>query len=143
MNKGIFIGNLGRDADVKTIDGGMTVISFNLAIDESYKNKAGEKISKTQWVNCSFWKNAGQSTEIAKYLTKGSKVCVVGSCSSRAWMGRGDDPQPNSSLECKVIEVHLLGSKPQAGSTTAAPETTQTNEPDAFDKPPVEDDLPF
>lgn len=154
MNKGIFIGNLGRDAELRTLEGGTVAISFNLAIDESYKNKQGEKINKTTWLNCTKWVRNGGSTNISKWLVKGAKVCVEGTMSARAWQNK--EGEPMASLECNVINLELLGGAKPADGTAQTSSTQQqaaTND-DPFNKftqdngsgssdIPIEDDLPF
>ena len=48
-NKAILIGRLGKDPEVRYTQDGAMVASFNMATDESYKNKSGEKVQKTEW----------------------------------------------------------------------------------------------
>lgn len=152
MNKGIFIGNLGKDAEIRTLEGGSVAISFSVAINEGYKDKQGNQVDKTTWVNCTIWKTGGQSTAIAKYLTKGTKVCVEGTVSCRAYMGTASTT-PQASLDLKVGFVELLGSKndgqnQNAGGGYPQQQQAQTNtvQPGAGaggDFPDIEEDLPF
>jgi single-strand DNA-binding protein len=48
VNKAIVIGRLGKDPEVRFTGSGAAVASFSLATDESYKNKDGEKVQKTE-----------------------------------------------------------------------------------------------
>lgn len=155
MNKGIFIGNLGKDAEIRTLDGGAVAIGFSLAINEGYKDKQGNQVDKTTWVNCTIWKTAGQSTAIAKYLTIGTKVCVEGTVSCRAYLGTASNT-PQASLDVKVNFVELLGSKNDGHNQNAGggypqqhqPQNTTTTHAGAGagaggDFPDIEEDLPF
>lgn len=111
MNRYSFIGNLGKDAEVRSTQTGDMVIGFSVAITEKWKNAAGEPQEKTHWVNCSKWVKAGQSTAVAQYLTKGTKVLVEGVPTARAWASQ--DGAANASLEVNVREIVLLGGQQQ------------------------------
>jgi single-strand DNA-binding protein len=43
VNKVVLIGNAGQDPEVRHLDSGVAVANFNLATNESYKDKNGEK----------------------------------------------------------------------------------------------------
>ncbi len=77
LNNCTFIGNLGKDVDVRYMKDGKPVASFSLACSESWKDKTtGEKVEKTEWVNVSAF---GRLAEImSEYLKKGSKIYISG-----------------------------------------------------------------
>ncbi|MEI6574782.1 MAG: single-stranded DNA-binding protein [Bacteroidota bacterium] len=77
MNKLTVIGNIGNDATITEI-GDRKVINFTVCDNKKTKNKDGVTVETPMWVNCSYWKTSSQSLEIAKYLTKGTKVYVEG-----------------------------------------------------------------
>ena len=107
------IGNIGKDAEIKQV-GDRKVISFNVAIDQSYKNKDEVKVEQTEWVNCSIWKGKDQSTEIAKYLKKGKKVYISGVPSSDAYTPKVQESEElkiQSVLCLKVNQLELLSKK--------------------------------
>jgi len=90
------VGNLGRDADIKTV-GNTSVLSFALASAAKVK---GEKV--TTWVSCSLWGTRGEA--LAQYLTKGTKVAVTGDLSTR------ESPKTGKTyLEVRVDQLELLG----------------------------------
>ena len=60
-NKVQLIGNLGQNPEVKELTGGKKVAKFSLATNETYRNKAGEKVTDTQWHNLVAW---GKTAEI-------------------------------------------------------------------------------
>jgi len=45
----ILIGNLGKDPEVRSLEGGAKVANFSLATTESYKSKTGERVEQTEW----------------------------------------------------------------------------------------------
>ena len=80
-NKVQLIGNLGKDPEVKQLNGGKTVANLTIATSETYKNAEGEKITDTQWHNLVAW---GKTAEFAEnYLKKGNKVAVDGKLINR------------------------------------------------------------
>lgn len=114
------IGTIGRDAEVKSI-GDTQVINFTIAVNIGYGDR-----KTTQWVDC---QKFGEKIGIAEYLKKGQKVYVSGTPKVQAYAKK--DGTPAASLQLRVFEIELLGSKEQ-----------QTTEPQAA---PVDEssDLPF
>ena len=83
LNKVQLIGYLGKDPDVRETNGGQVVANFSVAMDESYKNKDGEKVEKTEWANIVIW---GPLADIAeKYLHKGDRVYLEGKLQTRKY----------------------------------------------------------
>lgn len=94
MNQCTFIGNLGKDAELKELDGGKKVMNFSIAIPDGK--------DKTIWLDCAKW---SEKTAILPYLLKGTKVAVTGNVGLRKWEG-------GAALTLRVIDIELLGSKP-------------------------------
>jgi single-strand DNA-binding protein len=101
------IGNLGNNPEVKTLDNGNKMARFSVAINDTYTNKAGEKVTDTQWHNITVFGSLAGVAE--KYLTKGKEVAVQGKLVNKAY----DDKDGNKkySTEILVSELLLLGSK--------------------------------
>ncbi len=139
------IGNLGKDAVVKDING-KTVINFSVAHSEKYKDAQGALHERTTWVECAYWTDR---TAVAPYLTKGTTVYVEGSPEADSYL---KDGQAAATLRCRVFNVQLLGSRNDSNSgngsntnnvsnagSTSAPAVKTT--PVAADN--ADDDLPF
>lgn len=76
INAVFILGYLGADPQVTTMSNGKEVANFSVALDESYVSKEGEKVERTEWVNCTVF---GPLAEIVKkYLHKGDRVHVAG-----------------------------------------------------------------
>lgn len=82
INKVILVGHLGKNPDVRTLEGGVTVASFPLATSESY-NKDGRKVEQTEWHNIVMWR--GLAEVAAKYLQKGKLVYIEGKLRTRSF----------------------------------------------------------
>lgn len=75
MNKIHLIGNLTRDPEFAVTASGIATCNFTVAVNRRYKSAEGER--QTDFFNCKAWRKLADT--ISKYLTKGSKVSVVGS----------------------------------------------------------------
>jgi single stranded DNA-binding protein len=51
VNKTILLGNVGKDPEVKSTNGGTLVATFSLATSDRYKDKLGEVQEQTEWRN--------------------------------------------------------------------------------------------
>ena len=105
------IGNLGKDALVNNVNG-KTVINFNVAHTERFKDAQGNLKDRTTWVDCSYWTDR---TAVAPYLKKGTQVYVEGTPDVRSYTTT--DGRNGASLTLRISSVQLLGAKP-AGSNT-------------------------
>ena len=118
-NKCFLNGHLGKDPEVKHLEGGTTVAKFTLATSERYKNKAGEQVENTEWHNIICWRQLAELAE--KYLTKGKEVTVIGKITNRSYEDK--DKQKRYVTEIVASEIHFHGSKPE-GQKTASHEAT-------------------
>src|ERR1035437_3257770 len=83
LNRLQMTGRLGKDPEVKHLESGTVVANFSIASDDSYKDKAGKTVDKTEWTNVVAW---GSLAEIAeKYFKKGSRLLVEGKKQTRTW----------------------------------------------------------
>lgn len=73
------IGNLGKDAEVRVLDGGKGMITFPFATSDTYVNSVGKDVTETQWHNIiAFRKDAQTAEKLAQYLTKGTSLTISG-----------------------------------------------------------------
>ncbi|MEC3880308.1 single-stranded DNA-binding protein [Parapedobacter sp. 10938] len=133
-------GRLTRDAEVKTLDDNRQVVNFSVAVNDSYKNKQGERIEHTAYFDCSYW----ISPNVAKLLTKGSLVELTGRVSVRAWADT--DGQAHAGLNFHTSQIKLHSLSPTDRSSDKKAETAQAATGTKKGKRTVEetmDDLPF
>lgn len=86
INKVILVGHLGKDPEIRHLDGNVTVASFPLATSEMY-NKDGRRVEQTEWHNIVMWR--GLAEVAAKYLFKGKLVYVEGKLRTRTYEDKG------------------------------------------------------
>lgn len=126
-------GRLTRDAEVRTTSQDKQVVNFSVAINDSYKNKSGERIEQTTYFDCSYW----ITPKVAKLLTKGTLVELSGKVSTRAWTG--NDGELRAGLNFHTSQIKLHGGSRKA-ETVQATAQTKNNKVTAQE---TADDLPF
>ena len=76
VNKVVLSGCAGSDAEVRTVSGNSKLARVNIAVNESYRNGAGEEVKKTQWFSLTFW---GAKADIAELkIKKGTRFSIEG-----------------------------------------------------------------
>ena len=76
VNKVILIGNLGRDPEVRYLEGNVAVAKFSLATNESYKDKKGDWQTVTEWHDIVAWRGLAERAE--KQLKKAARFSWKG-----------------------------------------------------------------
>lgn len=110
LNKVMLIGHLSKDPELKYTPAGAAVASFNLATNESYKDRAGNDVSKTEWHRLVVWNK--QAEIAAEYLKKGQQIFVEGKLQTRSWE---KDGQKHYMTEIVVFNFQMLGRKNDGG----------------------------
>ena len=134
VNKAILIGRLGKDPEVRYTPDGAMVTNFNLATDEQWKDKNGEKVQKTEWHRIVAF---GKLAEICgNYLVKGKLIFVEGRIQTRSWEDK--DGVKRFTTEIVASNMQMLDSRGQTkadGSSADAANSGAGNAP--------EEDVPF
>jgi len=85
VNKVILVGNLGRDPEIRNLQGGDKVAQLSLATSESWKDRqSGDRREKTEWHRVVIF-NPHHADIAERYLRKGSKVYIEGQLQTRKW----------------------------------------------------------
>ena len=113
LNKVMLIGRLGRDPELRYTQSGSPVATLNVATDESYTDRDGNKVERTEWHRVSVFQR--QAENCANYLTKGSLVYVEGSLQTRKWQDQSG--QDRYTTEIKAQRVQFLDRKGERGGT--------------------------
>ncbi|MFV0348326.1 MAG: single-stranded DNA-binding protein [Halodesulfovibrio sp.] len=107
LNKVQIIGRLGRDPELRCSQSGTPVANLSVATDESYKDRDGNKVERTEWHRITCFQR--QAENCANYLTKGSLVYVEGSLQTRKWQDQ--QGQDRYTTEIKAERVQFLDRK--------------------------------
>lgn len=135
VNKVILVGRVGKDPEVKYLEGGAAVAKFTLATNESYKDKQGNKVESTEWHNIVMWRQLAELAE--KFVRKGNMLYLEGKIKTRTY-GEGDAKK--YFTEIIADEMTFLGSR-NDGNGAQLSSGMETQIPAATNSPT--DDLPF
>lgn len=102
INKVILLGNLGKDPELRTINGDTSVVSFPLATTNSYKDKNNERQDVTEWHNIVAWR--GMADHMAKILKKGDRIYLEGTIKTRSWESKEGEKRYMTEI---VVETFL------------------------------------
>jgi single stranded DNA-binding protein len=101
------IGNIGRDATIKTMDRGVIAINFPVAHNKNWRDKrTGETKTKTTWVNCTIWKKEGSTQRILDFLKKGALVELEGTPFAKAYAQ--EDGSIRTEIRLNVSKTNIL-----------------------------------
>ena len=111
VNKVILVGNLGKDPEVRHLEGGAAVANFTLATTEIYKDKTGARQEQTEWHNIVVWRGLAEIAE--KFLKKGMTIYIEGKLRSRSW----DDKEGNKRYTTEIVgDTFTILSKKEGGN---------------------------
>ncbi|HLT46850.1 MAG TPA: single-stranded DNA-binding protein [Rubricoccaceae bacterium] len=111
VNKVILVGNLGADPELRYTGSGTAVCNFNVATNESYKDRDGNLVEKTEWHRVVAWDRLAEIC--AEYLKKGRQVYIEGSLQTRQW--EDQEGQTRYTTEIKAREMQMLGGPGDSG----------------------------
>ncbi len=104
LNKVMIIGRLGRDPELRYSQTGSPICTLNIATDESYTDRDGNRVDRAEWHRVVVFQRAAENC--SQYLTKGSLVYVEGSLQTRKWQDQ--QGQDRYSTEIKAQRVQFL-----------------------------------
>ena len=113
LNKVMLIGNVGRDPEIRYLDGNnpnqgaAKVAQFTLATTERYRDRNGELRENTEWHNIVAWRNSADVAE--KYIRKGTQVYIEGKLRTRSWTDQTGNKR--YTTEVAVDNLQLLGKR--------------------------------
>ncbi|MCK9230509.1 MAG: single-stranded DNA-binding protein [Syntrophales bacterium] len=97
VNKVILVGRLGADPEIRYTQDGTMVTTLNVATNEQWKDKDGEKQQKTEWHRVVTFRKLAEIC--GNYLSKGSLVYIEGRIQTRSW----DDKDGNKRYTTEVV----------------------------------------
>jgi single-strand DNA-binding protein len=122
VNKVILIGNLGQDPELRYTGSGTAVCNLRIATNESYKDRDGNLVDKTEWHNVVAWDRLAEICN--EYLQKGSQVYFEGSLQTRSWEDR--DGNTRYTTEVKAREMMFLDGNRDGGGRSGNGEFDQS-----------------
>ena len=131
LNKGILMGRLTRDPELRHTQSGTAVCAFTLAIDRDRKDANGEK--QTDFIDCVAWNK--QAEFVAQWFSQGMMAIVVGRIQSRKWQDQNGNNRTAIEINCE--DVSFGETKKNRDSNSGRQNS------DFADMPEEDSDVPF
>ena len=104
LNRVMIIGRLGADPELRYTQAGQATCSMRIATDESYTDKDGNRVERTEWHSVVAFQRAAELCN--QYLHKGSLVYVDGKLATRKWQDKSG--QDRYTTEIRADRVQFL-----------------------------------
>jgi single-strand DNA-binding protein len=154
VNKVMLLGNVGKDPEIRTTPGGMTVATFSLATADRAKDAQGNWADKTEWHNLVAFQRTAEI--IRDYVKKGSQIFVEGKIQTWSWDDKTSG-EKKYRTEILINELSLLGGgagggRSEGGSSSSGGYSARSSSSSASASAPANDyadqqitdeDIPF
>lgn len=134
VNRVCLAGNLTRDPVMRKTGGGVSVTDISLAINEDYKNKEGELVKRTCFVEVVLWGRVAEAAQ--SHLHKGDGALVEGRLHYEQW--ETDKGEKRNRIRVNAMRLHFVGNR----RAEAAPAAADSQEPVAVSAS-ADDPMPF
>jgi single-strand DNA-binding protein len=132
VNKVILLGNVGKDPEIRSTQGGMQVAKFTLATTEGVKDQSGKWNDKTEWHSLVAF---GRTAEIIRdYVKKGSQIYVEGKLSTSSWDDK-ESGQKKYRTEILVNDLQLLGGRGEGAGSGSSERTSGGYATNSYSRP--------
>lgn len=142
-NKIILIGNLGRDPEIRKLEGGVSVGKFPIATNESYQDKSGEWQQRTEWHDIVVWRHLADRAE--RDLKKGALIFIEGKLTHRKWQDNEGNNRYSTEVVANTMRQLDRTGRGEGGGSDAFPSAQDIPPPSNVSSGhnDEEDDLPF
>ena len=149
FNKVILIGNMTADPELKQTQGGLSVCTFNIAVNRRFKSENGQQ--ECDFIPIVAWRQ--QAEFVCRYFKKGQPILICGQIQIRSWTNNNNEKR--YSTEVVADEVSFVAPATQNEQKPATPPNPANfqngNMPSTysginnphFEEIPTDGDLPF
>jgi single-strand DNA-binding protein len=106
------LGNVGKEPEIKSTPGGMTIATFSIATSDRAKDKDGNYQDRTEWHNLVAFQRTAEI--VRDYVKKGSKLYVEGKIQTRSWDDKTSG-EKKYRTEIIVNDISLLSGRGDEG----------------------------
>lgn len=124
VNKVILVGNIGKDPEIRYMDGNIAKTRFSLATTEIFKDKNGARSEQTEWHNVVMWRSLAENAH--KLLAKGMQIYVEGKIHTNNWTDREGHKKSVTEI---VAEHFILLNKKDAPSSSFTGVNNESSKP--------------
>lgn len=118
INRVILTGRLARDPELRKTQSGLSVCSFQLAVDRP--KQKGQDDAVTDWISCQAWRQAADY--ICNYAKKGALLAVDGRLQTRSYDNASGQKIHVTEVVCERVEIQ------RQASTQAGKQQTRSNQ---------------
>lgn len=141
VNKVMLIGNLGKDPEVRYLNGGQAVCSLRIATSRSWTDKqSGTRKEETEWHDIEVW--GKQAEACGEHLLKGRSVFVEGRLKTETWDDK-QTGQKRSRVKVVAENVRFLGGGKGGGERREEGGGAPPDDDQGGPAPGGNDDIPF
>lgn len=138
VNKVFLLGHVGKDPEIRSTQGGVTIANFSLATSDRRKNAKDEWEDHTEWHSVIAFQRTAEI--VRDYVKKGSQLFIEGKIQTRSWEDKSTS-EKKYRTEIVINELSLLG-KPEKEKPAGAKAAEQYKQ-DYTDQGITDDDIPF
>ena len=146
------VGNLGRDPEMRYTPSGVPVASFSVATSRRYQGADGQWQEKTVWFRVTAWRKTAET--VSQYLTKGSKVLIIGELEEpRTWVDKDGNTQASLDVTAQTIRFLSARGDNAGGGDFQRDQPARTSSngnggsrgraAETMDEGPTDEDIPF
>ena len=151
FNKVILIGNMTSDPELKQSTSGISVCSFNIAVNRRFKSENGQQ--ECDFIPIVAWRQ--QAEFVCKYFKKGQPILICGQLQIRSWTNNNNEKRYTTVVVADEMSFVVTANQNEQKPTQTPPNPanfqngsyapgayTGTNNPQ-FEEIPNDGDLPF
>ena len=102
LNRWTGIGNLCADPELRTTQGGQTVLNMRMACNESYLDRNRQRQERVEYVSVTVWGNRADA--LSKILSKGFRLYAEGRLHTSSY----DDRDGNKRWKTEVVANKII-----------------------------------
>ncbi|WP_027003206.1 single-stranded DNA-binding protein [Hugenholtzia roseola] len=132
VNKVTLIGNLGQDPQVRPAND-TKVATFSMATTESYQDREGKTVEKTEWHRIVAWR--GLAEIIERYVKKGDRLYIEGKLATRSYEKEGQTHYVTEIVAQNLVMLSTRGDGSKSSGAVPPPNEeypTRTNTAAAY-----------
>lgn len=118
MNKVLLVGNVGRDAEIRTTTTGNPVLNVTVATNERFQDRNGEYKERTDWHRVVLW--GDRASDLVEQLRSGRRVFVEGQLKTRSWQNSMGEKRYRTEVVASKLTVLDHGKQPLERSQSDA-----------------------
>jgi single-strand DNA-binding protein len=115
LNEVVLVGNLTQDTEIRYTGGGDAFLTLNMAVNESWQDRSGERQDKVHFVVVTLWRDLAEAN---RGLKKGDPVLVMGRLTNESWTDKDGKKRQTTKVEGRRVEHLARGSASGDGGTT-------------------------